>query len=295
MLIVTNKQFRYDFKAATNSNFSVSTSYSFLPPAMLRIPSLACQIVRHSRHQTFYAPRTNIPLIICRQPEYPGFIPMSIYHAQTQRSLTLSSVSPVTIAENRHEITFRLKDGTSITQKISPTPKVKLEKLAEALASLVSTPNLNSANTNTAPPSFGTLQWELDPLGDAIHRHVALSSPEECNRVVDTIMVEADKMNHHPHIAREDGDGYSCFTITCTTHSPRGLSARDTRLAAKVDELLAQTGLQVTAPARISNPSLDLEQLQRQISEQRKRMIEINRQKIAEALENCGCDSAKKQ
>ncbi|KAL2422128.1 hypothetical protein ABEF95_010327 [Exophiala dermatitidis] len=208
--------------------------------------------------------------------------------------MSLSSISPITIAENRQEITFHLKDGTCITQKISPTPKVKLEKLAEALASLVSTPN-QAENTTSLPPSFGTLQWELDPLGDAIHRHVALSSPEERDRLVGMIMTEADKMNHHPHIAREDGDGYSCFTITCTTHSPRGLSARDTRLARRVDELLAQTGLQVTAPARISNPSLDLEQLQRQISEQRKRMIAVNRRKIAEALDNCGCESAKKQ
>ncbi|EXJ91165.1 hypothetical protein A1O1_04274 [Capronia coronata CBS 617.96] len=102
-------------------------------------------------------------------------------------------------------------------------------------------------------------------------------------------MAEAEEMHHHPHIAREDGESY--FTVTCTTHSPRGLSVRDTRLAMKVNEVLA--GLPATQPARLSDPSLDLDQLQEQFAQARNRLIAINRRKIEDALESCGCSTAK--
>ncbi|EXJ92808.1 hypothetical protein A1O3_01362 [Capronia epimyces CBS 606.96] len=212
----------------------------------------------------------------------------------TLQTLSLSSIEPVTIADNREEITFRLEDGRSLTQKIAPTPKAKLDKLAEALASLLSPPASTSAWSSTLlvrsdSPSFGTLQWDLDPQGDAIHRHVALSSPGECDKLVQRIIAVADEMNHHPHIAREEGG--SCLTITCTTHRPRGLSVRDTRLATRVNELLA--GIRVTQPAQLTAPSRDLEQLQKQIFGQHARMIAINRQQITEALESCNCGPAR--
>lgn len=269
---------RFGWPTGTFHIYIIPTCFNSLP-AMLRIPSASCHAVRHSR--------------LCSGPNVcstarPALCGRSRMHHAAPRNLTSSSVEPVSIASNRQEITFRLKDGGSVTKKISPTPKAKLDKLASALASLLSIPSSNSP-ARTHGPSFGTLHWELDPQGDAIHRHVALSSSDECDKVVQRIMAEAEEMNHHPHIAREDGG--ASFTVTCTTHSPRGLSVRDTRLAKKVDELLA--GLDVTQPARLSNPSHDLEQLREQIVEQRNRTIAINRQKIADALEDCGCSTAK--
>lgn len=193
-------------------------------------------------------------------------------------------MDPITISPNRQQITFRLKDGSSVTQKISPTPKVKSEKLAGALVSLLCAPE---STPSTSSPSFGTPRWELDPLGDAIHRHAALRSPEDCEEVVELVLKEADQMNHHPHIAREA----NCVTITCTTHNPRGLSARDTRLATKIDEVLA--GYESTQPLESSHTGQDLEPLQRQVAAMRGRTIAVNRQKISQALESCACSTGK--
>jgi len=155
------------------------------------------------------------------------------------------------------------------------------------------------AHTNASTTSFGTLQWELDSLGDAIHRHVALRSPEECDEVVELILSEAEKMGHHPHIARvgEGGDeaGGSCMTVTCTTHSPRGLSARDTRLAARVNEVLAgyEPTQPVDAPKASEDQDQDPGQLQRRVAAMRGRALALNRQKILEALESCACSTRK--
>ena len=194
-----------------------------------------------------------------------------------------SSDEPITISSDRHNITIRQRDGSTITQRISPTPKASSEKLAVALASLLSAPDSDPSTH----PTFGTLQWELDSLGDAIHRHIAVSSPDESESVVQLIMVESEKLNHHPHIARSDSEG-SCMTITCTTHSPRGLSVRDTRLAMKIDEILA--GFNVMVPAR-PGVSEDPENTKAKLATERGRMIGINRQAISEALESCACST----
>jgi len=213
--------------------------------------------------------------------------------------MSLSPVDPITISEDRQQITLRLRDGSSVSQKISPTPKVKREKLAEALASLLSRhepdPKTNPPSPATPTlPSFGTLHWELDPEGDAIHRHIASSSAEEVDGVIEAVMAEAETMNHHPHIARtgEDGTpGGNCVTITCTTHSPRGLSARDTRLATKIDELLA--GFEVMQRVKPSSVEQDPEQLRQHIDAMREHNVAANRQKILQALESCNCATSK--
>ncbi|KIX02760.1 uncharacterized protein Z518_08702 [Rhinocladiella mackenziei CBS 650.93] len=207
--------------------------------------------------------------------------------------LSSSSTDPITISRDRQNVTIRLQDESFITRKISLTPKVSTEKIAESLVPLLSPPKRSNSIASgwplAGPQSFGSLEWELDPLGDAIHRHLALSSAEECDRVIQLIMDEADKLNHHPHIARGswNQDPDNCITVTCTTHSPRGLSARDTRLAMRINELLA--GQQVTEPARGTNQDATVEQITRQ----RDRMIGTNRQRIMEALESCSCSSDK--
>ncbi|KAK5467814.1 hypothetical protein LTS15_000787 [Exophiala xenobiotica] len=211
-------------------------------------------------------------------------------HGLFHRYSSLSTVDPITISNDRQKITLRWKDGSEVTQPFSPTPKVKSEKLAASLASLLSAPD---RDPTTKTSSFGTFQWELDPLGDAIHRHVALTSPEECDKIEKLIMQEAETINHHPHIARvhEHDDKPTCLTITCTTHSPRGLSGRDTRLATKINELLA--GVKVACPFTAAGTDRDMERLQEQVTARRKQGIDMNRQKILEALESCGCENAK--
>ncbi|KAK5361785.1 hypothetical protein LTR20_009365 [Exophiala xenobiotica] len=191
-------------------------------------------------------------------------------HGLLHRYSSLSTVDPITISNDRQKITVRWKDGREVTQPFSPTPKVKSEKLAASLASLLSAPDLDPT---TKISSFGTFQWQLDPLGDAIHRHVALSSPDECGKIEKLIMEEAETIHHHPHIARVR------------------LSGRDTRLATKINELLA--GVEVTCPFKAAGADQDMERLYEQVTARRKQGIDMNRQKIMEALESCGCENAK--
>lgn len=248
-----------------------------LARSLFRVPRIQSTISRNTT-RCVLIPHGRVP---CPRPIF----------AVGRRAMSLSAVNPVTISSDRKTITFRLKDGSSSTQQISPTPKVKLEKLEGALTSLLSAP---ASNPTTSALSFGTLQWELDPLGDAIHRHVALSSPEERERLEQAIMAAAEELNHHPHLARGNGGereeygGY--ITITCTTHSPRGLSARDTRLAMRINELLA--GLEVTKPVEPTTAQ-GQESVQKQITTQRDRLVAINRQGISDALESCACGTAK--
>lgn len=211
-------------------------------------------------------------------------------------SLAATMENPITISNDRQKITFRLKDGSEITQQFHPTPKAKTDKLTAALASLLSD-KAGTRNATAPSTSFGTSHWVLDPLGDAIHRHLALTSPEERDRVEKAIMEEADKMNHHPHIARvgegDNGQGQlnNCLTVTCTTHSPRGLSVRDTRLAAKINEVLSE--IDVTRPVVGSVPGQGSNEISERVKLSRKASIFENRQKILEALDNCGCENAK--
>ena len=215
-----------------------------------------------------------------------------------RRSLSLSSTDPIKISEDRQSITLRLKDGKTVTQKFSPSPKANLEKLQAALAKLLATPELPEV---TEPPnrkkkdipdlSFGTPEWHLDPQGDAIHRHTAHMWTGECELVRKLIADVASSMNHHPHITQgRFGDGQDKYmTITCTTHSPRGLTIRDTRLAEKINDILEGTeALQSVTPGKWD----DLDELEARIASRREGMIAINREKISQALESCNCQTA---
>ncbi|OAP60311.1 hypothetical protein AYL99_05313 [Fonsecaea erecta] len=218
-----------------------------------------------------------------------------MYPSFPRRHLSLSSSGPITISEDRQTVTFRLNNGETITQKISPTPKANRDKLANALASLLSTPEtFKPSNLSLKPSSglsFGTTQWHLDALGDAIHRHTAHPSAKEREEAEKLIMAEAEEMNHHPHIARGEFGGEDKYmTITCTTHSPRGLSVRDTRLAHKINAIL--DAFEAMEPMSI-DAAQDLGEAEKQLAVHRERMIALNRQKISEALESCSCDTAK--
>ena len=244
---------------------------------MLRVHTTVSCVVRHRHLQPSLSHVSILRHAFSRKP-----LPISF-----PRKLSISSSpEPIKISSSRQEVTIRLKDGTTVVRKISPTPKAKTDKLAEALGFLLLAPEPNP----TARPTFGCLQWELDTEGDAIHRHIALSSPGECERVLQRIMAVADEVNHHPHIAQGKEGEESCMTITCTTHSPRGLSVRDTRLAKTINKVLEC--YDVMRPAHLG-ATADLEQAKARIAAQRERTIDINRQAISEALASCACDRAK--
>lgn len=225
------------------------------------------------------------------RPTYP--------HSDSQsntRNLHFAPTIPITIRD-RDLITFHLKNGTSLEQKFSPTPKAKLPQLKQALIELLRTPDLPSSvieplevalEKGDTGLSFGAGEWYLDPEGDAIHRHIVLASAEELDSVQTLIMQRADELGHHPHITcgkNEDSEDM-LMTITCTTHSPRGLSVRDTRLARAINEVLCDFR-STTVPS--PDASQDLDGLRSRIVAQREYMIAINRAEINKALENCAC------
>ncbi|OAL38270.1 hypothetical protein AYO20_02329 [Fonsecaea nubica] len=219
----------------------------------------------------------------------------SMYSSHPQRCLSLSSSDPIAISDDRQTITFRLNNGGTVSQKLLPTPKANRDKLADALASLLSTSETSRPDDlllkRSSGLSFGTTQWQLDALGDAIHRHTAHPSVGECDEAERLIMVEAEKMNHHPHISRGNFGGENRYmTITCTTHSPRGLSVRDTRLAHKIDAILDE--FSVTEPVSPDGVQ-DSHEIEKQLVHHREQMIALNRQQISEALESCSCGTAK--
>lgn len=239
--------------------------------AMLRSHKAICCIVRHSQSR----PRMKVVGSL-----QPSAIRQSL-SMSSPRYLALSSDEPIRISEDRKNITLHLKDGRRITQKLSPTPKIKSEKLAEGLASILSAPEPNPSDS----PSFGTPQWELDPQGDAIHRHIAFSAPEECAMAIQQITIAAEELNHHPHIAHDREGKENCITITCTTHQPRGLSGKDTRLARKINEVLGR----IQTPHLVQEDSGNWEDTIRK----RETLIGINRKAISVALASCSCSTRK--
>ncbi len=70
--------------------------------------------------------------------------------------------------------------------------------------------------------------WALEPTRDAITRTFAFA-------VMTRIALLAEVQDHHP----EWSNVYNRVTIALTTHDADGLSARDARMAAGIDALLA--------------------------------------------------------
>lgn len=281
-----------DFKFGATSQVLENSSLSFFIAAMRRAPRYVTSSLPHrtahelsSRHAHSFSNFRRAPM------------PSAPWNASSaRRSLFLASNTPITISDDRNHITFSLKDGSDITRKISPTPKANLTKLADGLAVLLLTPEAHKAIDPTNPNetsdvghiSFGTREWELDAQGDAIHRHTAHASADDLQAVKTMIKSSAEKMNHDPHItegsAKEGGANY--MTITCTTHSPRGLSVRDTRLAREINQILE--GFRHLEPVEIE-PGQDLEAVRQRIATQQEQMIALNREKINEALGSCNC------
>ncbi len=72
-------------------------------------------------------------------------------------------------------------------------------------------------------------QWRRE--GDAIRRTFTFGKFADGIRFVDRVAVAADAMDHHPDIDIR----YTTITLTLSTHSAGGLTAKDFDLAAKID------------------------------------------------------------
>jgi 4a-hydroxytetrahydrobiopterin dehydratase len=69
--------------------------------------------------------------------------------------------------------------------------------------------------------------------GNAIRKSFSFAKFADGIRFVDGVAVAADAMDHHPDIDVR----YTTITMTLSTHSAGGLTAKDFDLAAKIDAL----------------------------------------------------------
>jgi pterin-4a-carbinolamine dehydratase len=209
----------------------------------------------------------------------------------------------VTISDDRATVTIRLENGEVLTRTIQPTPKASLAKLSTGLAEVLShaprwtyqrLSGVDTTNYELDPnkATFASTEWQLDPKGDAIHRHLAMPL-KDLTTVTTLIDWTAEQMNHHPHISIKEPsrDQQNYFmTITCTTHSPRGLSLKDIALAKKINQVLLDHGEPYGMSYESPPPNPDLQNL---LDQCRRSLIEENQVKMDEALNNCGCADAK--
>ncbi len=75
----------------------------------------------------------------------------------------------------------------------------------------------------------GLPQWRRE--GDAIRRTFTFGKFGDGIRFVDRVAAAADAMDHHPDIDVR----YTAITMTLSTHSAGGLTAKDFDLAAQID------------------------------------------------------------
>lgn len=132
--------------------------------------------------------------------------------------------------------------------------------------------------------SFTTHGWDLDEHGDAIHRYIHIRDLVQQQRVFDGIKEEAKTLNHDPHI---DSSRNGHITITCTTHSPPGLSMKDVHLARAVSGIL--DGVVEIAESDTAEPQSVRGGLEADIFTLRQRGRERNRAAIEEAKKSCNC------
>lgn len=77
--------------------------------------------------------------------------------------------------------------------------------------------------------------WSLAAGGDAIHRDFRFRDFNEAWGFMARVALLAERHDHHP----EWRNVWNRVEITLTTHACKGLSERDTRMAAAIDMLIA--------------------------------------------------------
>ena len=83
-------------------------------------------------------------------------------------------------------------------------------------------------------------QWRLAFEGNAINLAIQTPNRTEADLLEARIMVIANKMRHHPHIAKVDTRIGCQMLITCTTHWPPGLGMKDIDLAHAIMKIVTE-------------------------------------------------------
>ena len=78
--------------------------------------------------------------------------------------------------------------------------------------------------------------WEMAEGRDAIRKTYTFANFVDAFGFMSRAALWAEKLNHHP----EWSNTYKTVVVTLTTHDTGGLSDKDARLAAKMDELAGQ-------------------------------------------------------
>lgn len=77
--------------------------------------------------------------------------------------------------------------------------------------------------------------WQLVDGGKAIHRNFAFADFTQAFAFMTRVALAAEKADHHP----DWSNSYRTVSITLSTHSAGGLTAKDFALAARIDEFAA--------------------------------------------------------
>jgi pterin-4a-carbinolamine dehydratase len=128
-----------------------------------------------------------------------------------------------------------------------------IEQLTRELEPLVKRPSKPASNLHV---TFGEQCWRVNGDGDAIYRALAFPSRSNAKEAIAEIQKAGDALNHHASFAdmTPDIDSPSHTLVICSTHSPRGLTLRDMRLAKQVDVLLSKYNI-YTSPVILFNNS----------------------------------------
>jgi len=78
-------------------------------------------------------------------------------------------------------------------------------------------------------------EWDYDDARDALTRSFLFADFSEAFAFMARVALLAEKMDHHP----EWSNVWNRVEILLTTHDASGLSERDVRMAAAIDQLLA--------------------------------------------------------
>jgi 4a-hydroxytetrahydrobiopterin dehydratase len=81
--------------------------------------------------------------------------------------------------------------------------------------------------------------WTYDPDARAIRRTLRFADFGEAFAFMTRVALEAEKADHHP----EWSNVWNRVEIALTTHEAQGLTGRDTKLAARIDEIAPSLAL----------------------------------------------------
>jgi pterin-4a-carbinolamine dehydratase len=167
-------------------------------------------------------------------------------YASTDTKSTLESVGQIPNIPRARQIKLAGMKTTIVS-------KSNIEQLTRELEPLVKRPSKPASNLHV---TFGEQCWRVNCDGDAIYRALAFPSRSIAKEAIAEIQKTGDTLNHHASFANmtPDIDSPSHNLVICSTHSPRGLTIRDIRLAKEVDEVLSKYNI-YTSPLTLFNNS----------------------------------------